>query len=374
MTSRQHLQQLLTLSEQNSNIMEIKPCYDQEKADDLEQTAYPDDYLFHFLRNSRDYSCILKYDNYQEIDDTILEYMNTDWTNNVALRQACSQALAGSIIVEGRHVLLVNCIEIYARKPTLDRHFERFSNTSNQYSSIPTLKSRYKNFGAVILFNHRSRKLVFGSQVFNALVTSSMRLDIDADPEVGSSTTLFTPTLQQKIYLSQKSLDAAKVIINSEKKCFNQIDIFSQFRQLQSQFSSPSTYFISRCSSLYVDNIACRPFTVFTLADAEGNTLTIDVKIGSQIFQAVAKGMLFNKGKLEKENLTALTRNGKETKVEKILLGIINLFDENNGELAILKNEDLDSHLFDLAFIITPKIREYNQSVIKNIKQSFSEL
>lgn len=64
MTLWQHLQQLLILSEQNSHIMEIKPCYDQEKADDFKQTAYPDDYLFHFSRNIRDYSCILKYDNY----------------------------------------------------------------------------------------------------------------------------------------------------------------------------------------------------------------------------------------------------------------------------------------------------------------------
>lgn len=84
--------------------------------------------------------------------------------------------------------------------------------------------------------------------------------------------------------------------------------------------------------------------------------------------------MLFNEGKLQKENLTTLTRNGMETKVEIILLGIINLFDENNDELTIVKDEYLNSYLFDLALIMTPKIREYNRSVIKTINQSFSEL
>jgi hypothetical protein len=79
---------------------------------------------------------------------------------------------------------------------------------------------------------------VVGYQVFNALVTSSLRLDIDADPEVGPTTTLFAATNQHKIYLSQKSLDAAKLIINGGKRCFNQIYILSQLRQLQSQFSS----------------------------------------------------------------------------------------------------------------------------------------
>lgn len=195
----------------------------QDSKDDVNFIG--DEYMHHCLEGSC-YSGLLKYGEYEEIDDSVLSVLNQDWKNKPFYRIACGQLLAGSIFVEGKEILLINCVELYNRKPTIDAHHERFS-SSFMISSLPIVRNKYRKINATMKIEEKSRKLVIGTLVFNALVTSSIRLDQEGlQPEVGASTYSFTPSRSTKIYISRKSKAAANETIEEE----SQVD--SQLRQL----------------------------------------------------------------------------------------------------------------------------------------------
>jgi hypothetical protein len=299
---------------------------DKKDSDTITTSKINDEYIFNVISSSK-YSGLLKHDNYSEMNEDLLDICNTDWTTKPSLRLACAQLMAGALLVEGKQIIIINCIEVYARLPTLDRHFERFSSSTNPDSSIPTISNKYKGLNVTILNNHNSRKLTIGTFVFNGLVTSSLRLDMDAEPELGASTLNFTPSANTKVYIAHSSITSAKIIMEKDNNYFNRYDHMSQLRQLRSQFASISTYLASRCSSVYTNNITCRPYTIFTVADSEGNTMTLDVKIGSQIFQQVAIEMMFGKGCISKTKLKSI-HTDKNTQVNNLLKNIIDLFDK----------------------------------------------
>ncbi|KAI9273365.1 hypothetical protein EDC94DRAFT_580329 [Helicostylum pulchrum] len=69
--------------------------------------------------------------------------------------------LSSAIFVEDRQILLVNCIELYYRKPSIDLHFEKFGATFNK-SSIPALTSRYKKVNLIKRLEDKSEELTVG--------------------------------------------------------------------------------------------------------------------------------------------------------------------------------------------------------------------
>jgi hypothetical protein len=101
--------------------------------------------------------------------------------------------LSGMILVSKNKSLLVNCIEVYGRTKSVDAHRERFNLKKGipPVNSIPPHDCRYQNIWARTITDIDGTELVIGTKTFNALVTSSLRLDAAIEPEVGPSTLNF---------------------------------------------------------------------------------------------------------------------------------------------------------------------------------------
>ncbi|KAK3829031.1 MAG: hypothetical protein J3Q66DRAFT_410540 [Benniella sp.] len=120
-------------------------------------------------------------------------------------------------------------------------------------SSAPTsLPSQYKDIQLITL-HLLGPRLNIGTLIFNALVTSSLRLDASMDPNVGCSTPSFvlaqTEGASATIFLDLESLAAGrKLMSDPEARTTGKGDISLLFRQLTSDFHEPSTYFACRSS------------------------------------------------------------------------------------------------------------------------------
>lgn len=132
----------------------------------------PTDYVHYCLQKV--YPGLLKNQEYEEINSSALKMLNQDWKNKPYLRIACGQLSAGSVFVEGNEALLVNCIELHNRKPSVDPHYERFGSQYMVHSG-PSLNNLYGNLNIISKVEDKSKKLEIGTLVFNILVTSSVR-------------------------------------------------------------------------------------------------------------------------------------------------------------------------------------------------------
>jgi hypothetical protein len=89
---------------------------------------------------------------------------------------------------------MANCIESYGRRSHIDTHSEqyRLSKGNAPQTSIPPFKeSRHEDVWPMTLPSKEGNKLAIGAQSFNALITSSIRLDVVEPPSLGGATTLF---------------------------------------------------------------------------------------------------------------------------------------------------------------------------------------
>ncbi|KAG1455189.1 hypothetical protein G6F46_010336 [Rhizopus delemar] len=121
-------------------------------------------------------------------------------------------------------------------------------------SLSPPLKAIHPDVWPVSLSRNDGPKLVIGTQVSNALVTSSIRLDQKLLPSVGGITTSFnmtvTDSFASKIFIGVESATAAKTIIsNPATKCVLNTGMLShQLRQIRTRFDLPNTYILVRAS------------------------------------------------------------------------------------------------------------------------------
>lgn len=133
----------------------------------------------------------------------------------------------------------------------------------------PSLNNRYSNVNVISKVEDISKKLVIDILVFNALVTSSIRVDKIHLPEVGASRFLFSPAKETKVYLSSRSIEQANKTVNERLKIANTHDLDAQRRQVRSRLTSPRTYTSSRFSSRWTDRTSCRPYSILTLLDKD---------------------------------------------------------------------------------------------------------
>lgn len=126
---------------------------------------------------------------------------------------AMPQLLAGTVLVDGNQVLLLNGVELYGRYPSIDVHFENV--LSIQESTIPSLSSQYSNKFKITKINvDKLEKLALGPKTMNLLVMSSIRIDDSRlASEVGPSTKIFTPSKNTRVFLSTSSIQLAKIYI-----------------------------------------------------------------------------------------------------------------------------------------------------------------
>lgn len=152
---------------------------------------------------------------YVELSAEYCDLLNHDWTFHPQMKYFAAQLLAGSIInnAVNSETIMVNTIEGYGRKKIVDIQREPFGN--KKYNAISTIcKTRYFDVWPTTLNSKDGPTLIIGTQTFNALITSSIRLDQTTKPSVGGVTTNFQllgiDSLSVSIYLNEESIEKAK--------------------------------------------------------------------------------------------------------------------------------------------------------------------
>ncbi|KAG0164511.1 hypothetical protein DFQ30_009850 [Apophysomyces sp. BC1015] len=165
--------------------------------------------------------------------------------------------------------------DFYMRK-SVDTHCEPSGlkkQTAIPTSLPPPIPTRHENVWPMTLETLDGPKLVVGTLSFNALVTSSTRLDQSVKPSIGAVTTNFMlsqlgDSLATVIYVDQESARKAIALAgNTEATCITMTDYSGQLRQLNTKFHHPSTFHLTRASGPITAVHQCQPYSNFTLYD-----------------------------------------------------------------------------------------------------------
>lgn len=204
--------------------------------------------------------------------------------------------LGDAIITDESEAIITNDVETYCRLPSIDAHFEDM----NEQSSLPNFTSQYPNRLSIGLMSYdNSRKLTIGTNAFNALVISSIRLDDSKTPsEVGASTKHFTPSSNSRIFLSTSSIEKANQLANDNNREHipSSDDPFNMIMQLRSKFNQETTFLLARVFGSFTSNHTLLPYTIYTLADYKGSSET-DVLHGSKVMELICRTILDNKSR-----------------------------------------------------------------------------
>jgi hypothetical protein len=140
------------------------------------------------------------------------------------------------------------------------------------------------------------KKLVIGTQISNALITSSIRLDEKGLVWAGATTihSMFNTmkdSLASKNFIDLGSLKSAKTLVEDPSTTHvSDIGIIvHQLCQVRTKFHLQSTYSLCRASGPITINHTCHPFSLFTLSEFDrGRTLSVF------IFRTIANEVLSN--------------------------------------------------------------------------------
>lgn len=138
-------------------------------------------------------------------NDDVAVLLNKDWMHMPQIKFACAQVLAGAILLNtiSGEAILLNAIEVYGRTKNVDIHRE--ISTPEDSTLLPS-SSLYPNVWSCVKSTRDGRKLIIGTQSCSALVTSSLRLDCERDPDFGPSSFSFVTSPQTtKIYIDNDS-------------------------------------------------------------------------------------------------------------------------------------------------------------------------
>ncbi|KAI7899156.1 uncharacterized protein BX663DRAFT_545122 [Cokeromyces recurvatus] len=226
----------------------------------------------------------------------------------------------------------------------------------------------------VSLEQRDGKTLIIGTQVSNALVTSSIRLDGRNLVSVGGMSSnfqlcTFKDSLTCKIFIDLNSLKSAKVLIEDPSAtCVSDIGIISHGITTGAYaISLTINIHILPCSWSNNHDHTCHPFSLFTLAEFDRGRSPC-----ASIFRTIVDEVLTrrNKAKLDKENVVKwikeATGKGKE-----ILTKVLGLYEENNDSLSILFNIPLNKELEELAVLLMPTIVSANTSIESQVNEVF---
>ncbi|KAG0737105.1 hypothetical protein G6F62_010410 [Rhizopus arrhizus] len=331
------------------------------------------------LFDTSPYSSLLKQREYTPLTDDIRTLLNKDWQFYPQVKYFSATVFAGSIIMNtnNNQAIMINTVEMYGRTKTTDYHRESFGKLKNSVitnSLPPPIKAFHQNVWPTSLDVRDGKKLVIGTQVSNALVTSSIRLDEKGFVSIGATSFHFMldtikDALASKIFIDLNSLKSAKALIEDPSTTHvSDIGIiFHQFRQVRTKFHLPSTYSLCRASGPITINHTCHPFSLFTLSEFDRGRSP-----SASIFRTIANEVLSNNSdaKLAKENVSRWINESKG-KRKAILSNILDLYESNKDRLPILCNAPLNKELEALAILLIPTIVEANKSVEPQVKQVF---
>ncbi|KAG1466833.1 hypothetical protein G6F46_000209 [Rhizopus delemar] len=142
-------------------------------------------------------------------------------------------------------------------------------------------------------------------------------LDAPANPEVGPNVVSFDLSDSSKaktavIFIKESAWkEAVEIAQNHNAASIAPYDLIYQLRQLRTRFHQQSTYFLCRASNETVDNLAARPYTVYTLAEWDNGNDNADYRTASKLFQTIATNAICGNPRLEKHSILSLCRELK---------------------------------------------------------------
>ncbi|KAG0307839.1 hypothetical protein BGZ99_001352 [Dissophora globulifera] len=324
---------------------------------------------------------------YVELNDDICELLNRDWRFSTQLRFACARILSGCVLINKRNgqAIVANTVEVYGRTRMVDAHREPFTVRKGHpvtNSLPPSMNIPYKDVWPTTISAPEGERLVIGTGSFDALITSSLRLDSRIEACVGGITTSFSlPNAEHskltKIFLDQESVDSGlKLAMTKETWSLSGRDLMWQLRQTKTKFHDPSTYYLCRASSHFARNHPCQPYTIFTLVSFD-QAPSGDGAVVSSIFDNIACEIvrLGSKAMLEKDVVMQFrSRCSNRSNAAKEFDGVLSLYIANISAIPILGNHDLNKYLETMAQLLSTYISRANKSVMTFIDQEFSSL
>ncbi|KAI9478822.1 MAG: hypothetical protein EXX96DRAFT_638204 [Benjaminiella poitrasii] len=255
---------------------------------------------------------------------------------------------------------------MYGRTKTTDYHRELFGKLKNSVitnSLSLQIKTFHRNIWPTSLDVRNGKKLVIRTQVSNALVTSSIRLDEKGSISIGAISShsmlgAIKDFLASKIFIELNSLKSAKALIE-DPSTTHVSDIGIIFHQLRRS--------LCRASGPITINYTCHSFSLFTLSEFDrGRSLSVS------IFRTIANEVLSNNSdaKLAKENVSRWINESKG-KRKATLSNILDLYESDKDGLPILCNAPLNKELEALVILLISIIVEANKFVEAQVKQVF---
>ncbi|KAI7889556.1 uncharacterized protein EV154DRAFT_273824 [Mucor mucedo] len=312
---------------------------------------------------------------YFQLNDEISSLLNGDWKHEPNLKFACAQVLAGAILlnVSSGVAIMINTIEMYGMTKSVDIHRDV---SASMDSSLPPISSNYCDVWPCIQNTRDGRKLVIASFSCIGLITSSMRVDILEDPNIGpSSSTITISPETTKLYIDQESWNKANALaLKIEARSIHTSYLIGQMRQLRSQFHHPTSYMLCRASSHVAMGRFCQPLTVFTYADFEGIKKSIEndnsSMIASRIFQEIGYEVIKTPAtaKLNKTLVVKSMAELNDNKMKVLFSDLLALFGDNDS-ISILRNRDLNDIMQQMAQIMASDISKANQAVLRNVRE-----
>ncbi|KAI8058725.1 hypothetical protein BDF21DRAFT_390464 [Thamnidium elegans] len=369
-STRSTIKRSLELQEKFPNkVMKMLPC---KPENDDTSTQVPLPYSHDYIIQHSPYNRQLSHDSFIPLNQNHIDILNTTWNKKKYMKSASLQLLAGSVIVTNFKAIMVNCLEVYSRIPSLEAHAEK--EESYLENSLPTTSSQYSNLSIVKLNNDNSNNLIIGTEISNFLVTSSIRLDDDSIlPELGPTTAKFDVTNATRIYISKDSITKYNQIIESKMHKYVMKHEVYNLKQVRSKFHRPSIYSYSRGFSLFTHSLNNVPVTVFTARDCKYIS-NKEAKVASGILQEVAWCVLEGDGKLDiinfKSLISSLPKDANAT-FSLCVKSIEKMYD-NEEHLQVINNSSLNSVLEILAnFVSNNGITLANKKIAETVRDIF---
>ncbi|KAI8594466.1 hypothetical protein EDD21DRAFT_330268 [Dissophora ornata] len=337
------------------------------------------------LFNVSPYVATLQTRQFIELDDEMCSFLNQDWTFQSSLQYACAQILAGSIFYNPRngHTVINNTVETYGRTRSVDAHRERITVVKDVLSPStlpPNTRTCYKNvYPLTYYYSQEGERLALGTQTFNILVTSSLRLDVVEPPSVGGTVGSFQMRSVQdcsvaRIFLDMESVQAGLSVAKEGRTSIWPSNLFTQLRQLKTLFHDGSTYRLCRAAGFLTQGHNCQPFTVFTLVDFDGSK-SLSAQSGSKLLRTIAASVLESgtSAVLTLDTVKSLRDQCKDSReIRTQFDAIVRLFTGVDTTLLIIGNSSLNAELATLAKKLSSYIDTANKSSVQSsIKMAF---
>ncbi|KAF9582548.1 hypothetical protein BGW38_000073 [Lunasporangiospora selenospora] len=339
------------------------------------------------LLSSSPYAGLLATREYIELDDEICKLLNQNWRSSTHLRFSSAVILSGCIILNSKsgHAIIANAVEMYGRESTVDIHHNSFGLRSGQSMTTPppaATKTPYKKVRPVTLSTlDGGSRLIIETTSFNALITSSLRLDKVVKPSIGVSTPSFKlinkgDVLATRIYLDARNLQTGlKMAGNRDTWNVSNSNVLCQLRQVKTKFFDASTYYLCRGSSHFTRFHPYQPYTIFSLASCEQFECGDNVE-ASNLFHNIASNVIKDGAQavLEKKTVQQLrSRCTDQGSIPNEFDRILSLYGDDDDSMPILDNHDLNDPLESLASHLSPFIATANKEVVCLIEGEFAQ-